>query len=89
MKTANKLVIVAIALLSGCASNDNYRHYIAAQKSIANSRTMAEIARYNALVEIAKQGDTTAKVAATMSVNQPVEAPQQILPPPKLFNWLP
>lgn len=89
MKTVSKLLLLIAIGLSGCASSDEYRHYTDAQKAVANARTMAEIARYNALVEIAKQGDTTAKVAATMAIKQNNEPVQEVLPPRKLFNWLP
>ena len=88
---ANKLLfLLPILFIVGCASSEDYRHYTDAQKAVANARTMAEIARYNALVEIAKQGDTTAKVAATMAIKQSTTDPvQQVSPPAKLFNWLP
>lgn len=91
MKTVNNLLILLAALvLTGCASSEEYRYYTDAQKTIANARTMAEIARFNALVEIAKQGDTSAKVAATMAITQSKTEPiQTVVPPPKLFNWLP
>lgn len=56
-----------VALLSGCA-NDNYRMYADAQKAMVNAEAMKEAARYQALTEIAKQGDTAAKVAAVMSI---------------------
>lgn len=59
---------LAVALLTGCAS-DNYRMYADTQKAIANANAMAEAARYQALAEIAKQGDTAAKVAAVITLN--------------------
>ena len=80
-----KLASIALAavLLTGCAS-ENYRLYAETQKSIANANAMAEAARYQALSEIAKQGDTTAKVAAVISLNRGGNAlptQQQIAPP--------
>lgn len=80
-------IALAIALLSGCAS-DNYRMYTETQKTIANANAMAEAARYQALAEIAKQGDTAAKVAAVMSLNQGATGgvrPQQQINPPE--HW--
>jgi hypothetical protein len=80
-------IALAVALLSGCAS-DNYRMYADTQKAIANANAMAEAARYQALAEIAKQGDTAAKVAAVMSLNQGgagAQRPQQVINPPE--HW--
>lgn len=78
-------VALAVLLLTGCAS-DNYKMYADTQKAIANANAMAEAARYQALAEIAKQGDTTAKVVAVMSLNQGgsgagVRPQQQVNPP--------
>lgn len=80
-------IALAVALLSGCAS-DNYKMYADTQKAIANANAMAEAARYQALAEIAKQGDTAAKVAAVMSLNQGgagAQRPQQVINPPE--HW--
>lgn len=80
------LIALTVAVSTvGCATSDEYRQYAEAQKSVAQARSMAEIARYNALAEIAKQGDTAAKVAAVMSLNQgnSGQAQQQMLNPPK------
>jgi hypothetical protein len=85
----NTLLALTVAVTTvGCASSDEYKQYAAAQTAAANARSMAEIARYNALAEIAKQGDTAAKVAAVMSLNQgnSSQAPQQMLNPPKTFG---
>jgi hypothetical protein len=60
-----KLIVPLIAVLSltGCATKE-YQAYADAHKAQAAAQT----ARYQALAEIAKQGDTTAKVAAVMSL---------------------
>jgi hypothetical protein len=83
----NTLLALTVAVTTvGCASSDEYRQYAAAQTAAANARSMAEIARYNALAEIAKQGDTAAKVAAVMSLNQgsaTQQQSQQSINPPK------
>lgn len=62
-------IALAIPLLSGCAS-DKYRMCVDTQKTIANANSMVEAARYQALTEIAKQGDASAKLAAVMSLSQ-------------------
>lgn len=83
----NTLLALTVAVTTvGCATSDEYRQYAAAQTAVANARSMAEIARYNALAEIAKQGDTAAKVAAVMSLNQgsaTQQQSQQPINPPK------
>ena len=60
-----KLVAATLCALSltGCASTE-YAAYVEAHKAQAASNT----ARYQALADIAKQGDTAAKVAAVMSL---------------------
>jgi hypothetical protein len=58
------LAIILCALsLTGCA-NKAYLAYVDAHKAQAAAQT----ARYQALADIARQGDTTAKVAAVMSL---------------------
>jgi hypothetical protein len=61
-----KLLALAVcaAALTGCATNSEYAAYADAHKAQAAAQT----ARYQALADIAKQGDTTAKVAAVMSL---------------------
>ena len=59
-----RIAIILCALaLTGCASTE-YAAYVEAHKAQASAQT----ARYQALADIAKQGDTTAKVAAVMSL---------------------
>lgn len=65
-KTALIIALSALGLV-GCATQD-YRLYAETQKSIANANAMAEAARWQALGEIAKTGDTTARVAAVMAL---------------------
>jgi len=67
MKKTLMAVTGSLVLLSGCASND-YKLYAETQQRIAQSEAQKETARYQALAEIAKQGDTAAKVAAVMSI---------------------
>lgn len=54
--------IIAVLALSGCA------HEYAAYAEAHKAQAAAQTARYQALADIAKQGDTTAKVAAVMSL---------------------
>lgn len=84
-----KLVItVALASLTlvGCATQD-YTKYVETQREIevvrAQARAASEVARYQALAEIARSGDTTARVAAVISLqagnqgnNQQQQLPQ-------------
>lgn len=80
---------LALAALSGCATND-YALYADTQKAIAQARAVSETARYNALAEIAKQGDTAAKVAAVLSIQMSGNASPnqntQNINPPKTFG---
>jgi hypothetical protein len=57
------LAVCSVALI-GCATNSEYAAYADAHKAQA----AAQAARYQALADIARQGDTTAKVAAVMSL---------------------
>jgi PBP1b-binding outer membrane lipoprotein LpoB len=61
-----KLIAITLAAfaLTGCATGQ-YQAYADAHKAQAASQT----ARYQALADIAKMGDTTAKVAAVISLN--------------------
>jgi hypothetical protein len=67
-----KLLALAVCsvALTGCATKE-YQAYADAHKAQAE----AQKARYQALADIAKQGDTTAKVAAVMSLQ--MGSPQQ------------
>lgn len=56
--------LLAVLSLTGCAT-DQYKAYAEAHKAQAAAQT----ARFQALADIAKQGDTTAKVAAVISLN--------------------
>lgn len=65
----HKLIIVLISSLTllGCA-NANYSEYLVVQQNIEVAKANAEVARYQAMAEIAKNGDTTTQVAAMMSL---------------------
>ncbi len=65
-----KLTLIAVCgvlALTGCATKD-YALYAETQQKIAQANAMSDAARYAALAEIAKQGDSAAKVAAVMSL---------------------
>ena len=68
----NKSVLamsIGLIFLTGCAST-NYQLYAQTQQQIAVVRADAEIARYKALEAIANSGDTTARVAAVIALQQ-------------------
>lgn len=70
MNKVAALIIVGCSLaLSGCVMTENYRLYAETQQAIAESNARAEMARVQALSEIAKNGDTTAQVAALITLN--------------------
>jgi hypothetical protein len=62
-------VTAAAVVLVGCASGpSDYAIYAETQRQIATARSAAEIARYQALQEIASKGDSGASVAAAMGI---------------------
>lgn len=79
--------IIALSALTGCATNE-YALYADTQKAIAQARAVSEAARFNALAEIAKTGDSAAKVAAVISLNMQSQSQggQQIVAAPKTFG---
>jgi uncharacterized protein YceK len=68
--------LICVALLSGCASQQVCAD---AAKSVAHANSMAEIAKWNALQEIAKTGDVTAKVAALQVIQSHKAAESQVI----------
>lgn len=76
------IAILLVALsLTGCATAE-YQAYADAHKSQAAAQT----ARYQALADIARQGDTTAKVAAVMSLQLGGAGAQAHIAQPK--SWV-
>ena len=67
MKKSLIAIAVGAMFLTGCASTD-YALYAQTQQQIAVSKSEADIARANALKEIAATGDSAARVAAVMSL---------------------
>jgi hypothetical protein len=79
--------LIASLALTGCATAE-YQAYAEAHKAQAASQT----ARYQALADIAKQGDTTAKVAAVMSLQMGGQQQTSQIAAPKswadyAFQW--
>lgn len=63
------VIFLSLLFLVGCASGpSNYQLYAETQSKIAQAHAVAETARFNALAEIAKNGDSAAKVAAVLSI---------------------
>ena len=84
-----KLIATTFAALAltGCATAE-YQAYA----DIHKAKAQAEAARYKALADIAAQGDTAAKVAAVMSLNQGAGQSQMPVAAPKtagdhLLQW--
>jgi hypothetical protein len=73
--------MIAVLSLTGCATAE-YAAYADIHKAQAASQT----ARYQALAEIAKQGDTAAKVAAVMSLQMGAVQNQTQVAAPKSFG---
>jgi hypothetical protein len=78
------LAIVTVLALTGCATGKEYEAYAEAHKAQAAAQT----ARYQALADIAKQGDTTAKVAAVITLNQSSGQASQIAAPKSVAEHL-
>jgi len=88
-----KLIALAVGAvaLTGCASMTDYSLYAETQQVIAKEKARAEIARFDALREIAKTGDPTAQVAAVITLNQNSQGAAQVqgvAPPTNLHDTL-
>ena len=73
IKLTTPLIVLALV---GCASTD-YTKYSETQVAIARYKAESEKARYAVLAEIVKKGDPTASVAAVMSMQMGMNAPQE------------
>jgi hypothetical protein len=87
----NIAIALTVAVMTvGCATNKDYQLYAETQQKIAQAQAMSDTARYAALAEIAKTGDSGARVAAVMSINfgsQSGNSPRvQQVNPPKTFG---
>ncbi len=61
---------IAALELTGCGTTSNYQLYAQTQENIAVARAQADIERYKTLQAIANSGDTTARVAAVIALQQ-------------------
>lgn len=81
-----KLLIVFTALMfSACVVNKEQMYYDTA-KSISKDNTMAQTACWSAISEIAKSGDSGAKVGAVALADKCKNEPIKIEAPKR--NWL-
>jgi hypothetical protein len=90
-KLAIVSAIAVFSLTTGCASMTDYNLYSQTQQIIAQKNAEAEIARSNALKEIAAMGSDTAKVAAVMSLQfsaQNSQRQQQIAAPSSMGDTM-
>jgi len=73
------ILLASIFALTSCASSgpSNYQLYAETQAKIAQAHAVAETARFNALAEIAKNGDAASKVAAVLSIQMSGGSNQQ------------
>lgn len=60
-----RLFCLIIPLLLGACASPGYEQYLAAQNSVASSRSLADVARYQALAGIAAKGDSAASVVGS------------------------
>ena len=61
---------IGVLTLTGCGTTSNYQQYAQTQENIAVARAQADIERYKTLQAIANSGDTTARVAAVIALQQ-------------------
>ncbi len=82
------IIVIAACALSACAA-PGYDQYLAAQQGIATARSNADIARYDALANIASKGDSAASVAAAMALAMGGNTPQPVIAAPQneLLQW--
>jgi hypothetical protein len=79
------------ALSTGCATVTDYNLYAQTQQIIAEKNAAADIARANALRDIAASGDSASRVAAVMSLQfsaQTSQRQQQIQAPSSMGDTL-
>jgi len=66
----NSSILLALCLLTGCATTDNYPVYVEAQKSLSRDATVAEAARIAALTEMVKSSDNVVKIQAIKALQE-------------------
>ena len=71
MKFLNSSILLALCLLTGCASTDHYQTYVDAQKALNKDYTMAELARISALTEMVKETtDVNVRIQAIKALQE-------------------
>jgi uncharacterized lipoprotein YmbA len=80
------IVIIAALTLAGCATASKEQLYYDTAKSLSKDSTMAQTACWAAVTEIAKSGDTGAKVGAIALADKCKNEVMKIEPPKR--NWI-
>jgi uncharacterized lipoprotein YajG len=81
------IIIIATAIaLAGCAAASKEQLYYDTAKSLSKDSTMAQTACWAAVTEIAKSGDTGAKVGAIALADKCKNEVMKIEPPKR--NWI-
>ena len=75
----NSIILLALCLLSGCATVDNYPVYVEAQKSLSRDATVAEAARIAALTEMVKSSDNAVKIQAIKALQEIQRSKRQVI----------
>jgi len=71
MKAQNNSILLALCLLSGCASTNDYQTYVETQKVLNKDYTMSELARIAALTEIVKEtSDVNVRIQAIKALQE-------------------
>jgi len=71
MKAQNNSILLALCLLAGCASTNDYQTYVDTQKALNKDYTMAELARISALTEIVKETqDVSVRIQAIKALQE-------------------
>jgi hypothetical protein len=64
-------ILLALCLLAGCASTNDYQTYVDTQKALNRDYTMAELARISALTEIVKETqDVSVRIQAIKALQE-------------------
>ena len=75
----NSSILLALCLLTGCATIDNYPVYVEAQKSLSRDATVAEAARIAALTEMVKSSDNEVKIQAIKALQEIQRSKRQVI----------
>lgn len=84
------IVLSTAVLLTGCGSlsTRDYQHYVESSKAISKDNTVAQTACWNAVTEIAKGGDNSARVGAIALAEKCKNETVRVQAPKKnLFNF--